>query len=254
MNPFLDWNAYTKVTEAMSAKGFLVPRMYRDFVSNYCPGALSNNLNVYWEEVAREYASSGARRDSWARSFKVHSYRSQYLDELAGSFATLDNPCGVKILHPCLVKFNNQCFLDKLLWASLLGDIRERKIAEIASLSVTSPDWSGNKRDLVAPFARIAKTMGFNEDRGNWQTRYYGSFLVRTRVDVGGNARAVSVLPLEANAMQKDRPESLFNVTLDLIVPGFEQYERFVSPEEAFLGIAAHYACLDAFGQSLRDL
>jgi hypothetical protein len=89
------WRGRSHVQRELEARGYLLPRRYRESVAASCSSEARLDLDKYWDDDAREYVCSAGQVNTATRIFPDFlSYRSQYLDQLASIRKTIFAICG----------------------------------------------------------------------------------------------------------------------------------------------------------------
>ncbi|GGF51485.1 hypothetical protein GCM10011611_67460 [Aliidongia dinghuensis] len=255
------WQGPEKVAEAITARGFLVPRFYRDEMIAYCRACGvddSSDLETYWNEASREVVSCGGQANPRQRRFIGEiPYRSAYLDQLAEAKKSLP-PSDFLEIQPCLLRWLEE---DQSQGAKLGKALLERaesfKDQERARHPTLPSGWTGKKRDVPPIFRHFAEQCGFIEKKlpqrgfiggGKAFCKETASGLVfHCWVDTGGLPDVAPRVPLEFFVSHVEDRFPPLGAGPDTICVGAECYARFRSPENAIYGIYALINIFDAF-------
>jgi len=219
---------------------------------------------MYWEETAKEYISSaGAVFDlGKCRSFKGY-YRSPYLDRLrveAQKFTSKFE--ALPSIHPCIHGYMSEMeFGDRSLYPKIRERIEEKKSAECIEQDISAALWTGLKRELNLILDEFALLGRFDiiktlKNRSEFPTIIYGlttsnGLLFYFHVDNGVRERLLGLLPIQFwIGHNKITEDDFFVADFRYIIPGFEQYAYYSTPENAILGVRALVCAFDALMQS----
>ncbi len=248
-----NWLGRRWVQAQLAERGFLTASMWQRLVHEYCGVDQVDEINRYWDEVAKECVCSAGQVNSKLRKFKGEAtYRSEYLDQLALSVNYAEPPFREPELHRCLFEFDKRTYYDKAIAIDIRERLEKEKVLELNRLNITAVDWSGKKRDLKPFFEQYVVEFGFNKIKERFLKEGAKGLIFECWVDVGGQVSCGGNLPLCFFIYHKTDPGFRFEVSsFNRIVPGFGYYSYFKNLGGAILGIRAHVEMFDVMCQSL---
>jgi hypothetical protein len=246
------WRGRSLVQEQLEARGFIIPSEYQRLVAAQCSEASRLDLQLYWDEAAREYVCSAGQADSATRSFPdVLCYRSGYLDRLAavrGPTTIL----GVAALHPCLNEFATKRRTDPDLDAGMIRKLEADKRVEARQHGILVDEWSGEKSDIAQIFARLMQAKGFRKHKKSFIKEGARGLVFGGFADTGGRPYSI-VVPFHFFISADVRSLEAFEISFERVTPGFWFYYRFDSIETALLGFLAHVEMIDIIANAFGD-
>jgi hypothetical protein len=219
----------------------MIPRRFQELVASECSPDDRRGLDLFWDEVAREYICSGGRTDSARRLFsEIPSYRSKYLDELA-SLRT-DSPLfKVTPLHPCVEGYSEKLYSDRDFGQKVIGKIEDNKRPEIAKHGGPfGSSWTGSKAEIGLIFADLMSRKGFKKLKKSFVKKSSSGLFFGGFADTGGRPRCIAV-PFHF-FIAEDRDMVCLNFHLIVLLPDFG----------TTTGLTALRALLLAFGPTLK--
>jgi hypothetical protein len=248
------WSGRKPLQAALEAHGFLIPQVWQGRVIDHCGAEFSDVISRYWDEIAKECVCSAGLANSRARKCRGETtYRSAYLDDLASSVDYAEPPFHEPELLRCLYDFERRAYFDKAFALGLTALIEEKKADEVRAIDVSPAGWTGGKRDAQAIFNQLAGSHGFGPTGRRFAKETQSGLRFVCWVDLGGRRSDCGVsLPLQLYIFHKTAPEVAFEVSsLGRIVPGFDYYGYFESPETAVLGMRAYLTLFDLLFHSV---
>lgn len=269
MNPFhqalQSWKGPGTILTALKDAGYDAHGVYRNCVLEFCRSrCLATDLEIYWEETAKEYVSSAGSDFDFGKSRNIDGYyKSPYLEKLrleaqnlTSKFSTLPS------VHPCIHEYESEkSFGDRSLYPRIRKKVEERKAEEVNAHKISSARWTGRTQGLQILLGEIAGLRGFEiigarENHSKSSDILYGrripsGLLFYFRVDHGVWQPLTSRLPIEFwIGYEKATRSDFFVADFRYIVDGFEQYGYFGTPEGAVLGAHALVYAFDALARS----
>jgi hypothetical protein len=252
LEPLSRWRGRSFVQRELESRGFLIPTRYQEFISAACSPDARHGLDLYWDEVAREYVCSGGQVNSIARSFPdTRCYRSEYLDKLA-SARKPSSLFDLAPLHPCLnevaIKRRNDLGLDP----EMIGTVDAEKQPEIRQHGIRSERWTGEKQDVGPIFAELMQAKGFKKRKGSFVKASSSGLVFGGVADLGGRPYCITV-PFNFFVVAGLEIVESFGLGFEPITPGFWFYSRFDSRESALLGFRAYVEMIDIMSESFSS-
>lgn len=264
-NALQSWKGPESVLNAVREAGYGAHLVYRNCIMEFCGSKyISGDMDVYWRELARENVSSGG---SWADLGKNRGvsgyYRSPYLDEL--KLTARNCPSRYPIppsVHPCMFSFISEMkYEDRSLYPKIREKVEAKKADECIAHDISGARWDGYFRGLQILLDEVAELKGFEiigsrRDRGGVPSILYGlkkptGLVFYFKADLGGYEPISVKLPLEFSiGYDKVADGDFFVSDFRYIIPGFEQYAYYTTPESAVLGIHALVSAFDALTRS----
>lgn len=243
-----NWRGRSFVQSTLESRGFMIPRRYQELVANECP-SVNHDLDVYWDESAREYVCSAGRANSLARSFPDSAcYRSKYLDTLAAA-RQHSAVFTVTRLHPCFRELGAKRRLSPDFDRLMISHLELEKHSEISHRRIQAEMWTGEKRDVGPLFADLMKAHGFEKWRRSFVKRSASGLVFGGFADTGGRPYCITV-PISLFIAEDMDIIEAFEIGPDQVIPGFWFYYRFDTRESAVLGFNAYVELIDALSDS----
>jgi hypothetical protein len=239
------------VTQAeLEQRGFFIHRAWQERVIDFGGGRDADNVHRYWDEVAREFVARAGNGHPDSRTFVVEArYRSSYLDDLAmrrdySSPLFRDPP-----LERGVPEYCSRTSLDRSFLESESAAYEELKHEEAVGHAVTTKGWTGLKRDIVPIMRDFATLKGFVVRRDRFRKKLQQDIVLELKVDQGWIRECGNELPLQLFIYDAGNPDFVFDASLlDMIVPGFSNYQYCLSPGSHVLGILAFVELADILG------
>jgi len=147
------WKGPESILTTLRQAGYGAHSVYRDCILKFCEsGCFPTDLDMYWEETAKEYISSAGAVFDLGKCRRLKGYyRSPYLDRLqleaqkfTSKFETLPS------VHPCIHGYmSEKAFGDKSLYPKIRKRVEEKKSAECIEKDISAASWTGLKRELT---------------------------------------------------------------------------------------------------------
>jgi hypothetical protein len=257
MSDFLErlsrWRGRSFVQRELESRGFLIPTRYQEFISAACSPDARHGLDLYWDEVAREYVCSGGQVNSIARSFPdTRCYRSEYLDELA-SVRKPSSLFELAPLHLCLNEVAIKRRSDLGFDPQMIRTVDTEKQPEIQRHGLRSEQWTGEKKDVGRIFAELMQAKDFKKRKASFLKASPSGLVFGGVADLGGRPYCITVPFNFFVAADLDIIES-FGLSFEPIAPGFWFYSRFDSRESGLLGFRAYVEMIDIMSESFSSV
>ena len=250
------WPGRQATKSALEAKGYWVPERYKKMVLAHCDDCDEGALEFYWNEVALEYFCSAGRVDSGRRVFSGDtSYRSKHLDDLAALHIRKNGKLDGFPLEDGLRRFRSKIYSSTHIEGIHLGrwisnKISEYKQDEITNFHISAAGWTGTRKDFAISLGKLAEARGFVFFRKKWR-KSFGPFLeFSCNVDSGMRTTWTFQIPVVLEIVHRSAPDFVFHLGLrDALIPGFDYYRSYHSPESAVLGMQAQIDLFDIVGE-----
>jgi hypothetical protein len=242
------WPGRRETKPHLEAKGYWLPERYREIVLANCNNCDEAALEHYWDEVALEYFCSAGRVQTMRRKFGVDpSYRSEYLDGLASSAAHRDAASRGLPLDHSLQVFMAGRSTD--FWQRIAEQMERYKRVEIESFNISAKEWTGTKGDFSKFLRKAAEARGFVFKNWMWRKAFGEVLEFCCFIDEGRRTTWRFQLPLLFEVIHNSAPDlTFYTPQAELLVPGFNYYEMYQSPESAILGIQALVDLFNSIG------
>jgi hypothetical protein len=243
------WRGRPYILRELEYRGFGIHRHYDQVVAAGCPSGMGGDLQLYWNEMAREYICSRGRAKSWARLFpEMECYRSKYLDDLA--LRQSNEPPFRRAMHPCILAFETKRPSGHL--SGVNKNLEILKVREIESHKVYADFWDGTAQSIPVIFHNLMTKKGFKKQgKKNYIKRVDNGLLFGGHVDLGGKPYCISV-PFRFFIAHRvtEVKEDVFELWLHRVEEGINSYRIFASNEAAVLGFRAYVEMFDILSQS----
>jgi hypothetical protein len=259
------WRGPGIIQRLLRDTGYSAHTVYRNCIVDYCKSkCLAIDLDIYWEEIAKEYVSSAGSAFDLGRHRNTEGYyRSPYLDRLQmeaqnliSKFSTLPS------VHPCIHEYMSELeFGDRSLYSRIRKKVEEKKVEECLTHGISGTQWSGYKRGLNLVLDEVAELRGFEiiGSRGihselptiTYGLRARSGLLFYFHADNGAGEPLAARLPIDFwIGYEKVTRDDFFVADFRHVIPGFEQYAYYSTPKSAVLGIRALLGAFDALARS----
>ena len=253
------WTGPGGILTTLQENGYNIHSVYRNCVVQFCKSrCFPTDIEIYWEESAREYISSaGADFDLGKKRRMKGYYRSAYLEQLVSRSNNISSKFdNLPSVHPCIHGYKSEIeFADPSVYSRIRSIISAEKALECVRHSIDSYGWTGYKRELNLLIDDVSNIKGFDildvkKNRMELQTIIYGlkcsnGLIFYFHADNGVYEPLVPRLPIEFRiGYKKIRKDDFFISDFRYIIPGFEQYAYYDTSESAVLGV---YALIHAF-------
>jgi hypothetical protein len=244
------WRGRFAIQSELESRGFMIPRHFQELVASECSPDSRCRLDVFWDEVAREYICNRGHADSARRLFSEDpSYRSKYLDEL-DALRTPSPLFKVTPLHPCLKEYSEKLYTDRDFGKKVIDKIEDNKRPEISKHGGPFGfPWTGSKAEVGLIFADLMTRKGFRKSKKSFVKKSSSGLFFGGFADTGGRSRCTAVPFHFFIAKDQDMVE-MFELSFDRVIPGFWYYYRFDGMESAALGFRAHVEMIDIMSES----
>ena len=243
------WPGRRATKSFLEAKGYMLPDRYKNIVLANCDSCDGAALERYWDEAALEYFCAAGRVRSNQRKFGGEtSYRSEYLDRLASLATNRDAVSRGLPLDHGLQAFMAGRGSD--FWQRITEEMERHKRAEIERFGISVNEDTGTKMDFSKLLHRAAEAKGFVIKNGKWRKTFAEALEFCCFIDSGMSRTWAFQLPLQTEIIHRSAPDLVFLSPLaDILVPGFNYYQLYQSPEGAVLGIEAHIDLFNTIGE-----
>ena len=238
------------MTEMLYSRGFAVHQKYEEIVRSQCNADERDSLDVYWEEMAREFICSAGRANSIQRSFPDRgAYRSAYLDSLATD--EFDNSLGLAPIsfHPCEQKFALRKREDRQFMLNITPALEEFKRQECQQHKIDGSLWDGTKMGARLCFERLLIIRGFSKVNKSFVKKSPSGLFLTVNIDTGGKRYCLQ-LPIYLSISTDKNLTDFFPLSLPKIIEGVWYYSIFKSAETAVLGVGAYVEMIDILSDS----
>jgi len=243
------WRGRSHVQRALETRGYILPKHYQELVAASCSSDARLDLDLYWDEEAREYVCSAGQANTATRTFPdFPSYRSQYLDHLA----TIRKPSSlfhVSPLHPCLSEFKTRERIEPGFGDSFVEALQSEKRAEIRRLGVRADLWSGEKEDVGRVFEGLMEAKGFSRWKRFFRKQSDSGLVFSGFADLGGRPFCIAV-PFHFFIASGSDVLETFEFSPLCVIPGFWFYYGFDAVDAGVLGFQAYVEIIDIMSQS----
>jgi len=261
------WKGRGFVESHLESQGFMVHKTFQRFVVDYCSQLqIPCDVSNYWNACADEWVKSGTEVDSDARRFASPPlFRSDYLDNLFKETIERASTFPRPPIHPCILAFKEKERSSYPLFSESINSlINRRKAVEIKQHLPLKEDIQNIFSDFKAVVEKYASDSGFarakidKSDLG-WEKNGYKKICRNGLVFYFGieNLRRslrIGQLPLRFVVSHVNgTPHEILLDVGQFIVPGFDYYSTFDSPEEAWLGIIALISIFNVMSESFSD-
>lgn len=237
----------------LESRGYMIPSHYQQLVVAQCSVENQKDIDTYWNEVAREYICSAGQIDSATRSFPdVPCYRSRYLDALSSSRES-SSLFKVTPLHPCYRELAVRRRTNPQLDSTIIKDLEAQKRPEIRERGIRSEMWTGQKKDVGPIFANLMKANGFYKCNRSFIRKNSTGLVFGAFTELGGRPYCIAV-PISLFISAESDMTEIFELSPEMIVPGFWFYYRFASTDAAVLGFHAYADFIDIVSDSFEHL
>lgn len=267
MSPLLtflsSWKGRSFVESEIEQRGFFIHRHYQEEIRNYChANGIIDDVNKYWEEVAKEWVMSAGHAFSDRREFSGDTaYRSDYLDQLSIAREPSEAQLRFSSLNPCIRRFQIEDRITKHDMFRRIGlTLHGRKQKEVIYHAIDASSWEGTRIILNKHIGKQLEGLGFSKVRtSDWAEnvlregyqRIADGLVVQCSAASGKYSTLGSSLDMKFRMFLISSPGEIFRDSdLRTVVPGFEYYSWFLSPETAVLGVKALSELFDVFSRS----
>jgi hypothetical protein len=227
----------------------MLPRRYQESIAASCSSEAALDLDLYWDEEAREYICSAGQANTATRTFAdFPSYRSQYLDQLA-SIRKPSSLFQVSPLHPCLSEFKTRERIEPGFGESFVEALQLEKRAEIRRLEIRADVWSGEKEDVGRVFGSLMKAKGFSKGKKFFRKQSNSGLVFSGFADLGGRPFWVAV-PFHFFISNGGDELETFEFSPLRVIPGFWFYYGFDAVDAGVLGFRAYSEIIDIMSES----
>jgi hypothetical protein len=203
-----NWRGRSFVQAELESRGFAVPLRFQQIVARSCVRSSTDGLDLYWDELAREYVCSAGRAKSQQRLIPENTYRSKYLDELA-----ITRPPSphfeIPPLHPCVNELETNMRLNRAIAPDIIRELENAKNPEIVRHGISRAQWSGHINDVASVFSELLGDLGFGTNTEGYIRRtadlIFGGFL-----DLGRGPHCIGVPFTPFISLAKDSTEMFY--------------------------------------------
>jgi hypothetical protein len=242
-----NWRGRSFVQGELESRGFAVPLRYQQIVAQNCILSSAEGLDLYWNELAREYVCSAGRAKSDIRLIPENTYRSKYLDQLADAQPPSQDSA-IGLLHPCVNEFETKMKANNAIAPQIIRELEIAKNPEIVRHGISAAQWSGHINDVASVFTKLLEDRGFEVNAEGYIRRtaglVFGGFL-----DLGRGPHCIGVPFRPFISLAEDSTE-IFRVSPENIVKGYWNYYRFSTIEAGVLGFRAYVEFVDVLSAS----
>ncbi|MEI9985763.1 MAG: hypothetical protein WDN69_22830 [Aliidongia sp.] len=156
------WRGRRYVSDALRCRGFLIPQSYEAVIKEQCATDDRASVDIYWEEIAREFVTSAGVTNSVSRYISERGgYKSGYLDDLYVLEASRGSKNLTNSLHPCDRKFLQRKYEDRLFSLEIADQMEALKMAEIECHNIDASMWNGTKAGSRNCFRELLTKSGY---------------------------------------------------------------------------------------------
>ncbi|CAL77635.1 hypothetical protein BRADO3871 [Bradyrhizobium sp. ORS 278] len=248
------WPGRQHTQLAFETIGFSLHRIWQDRVIEFCGQERAALLNRYWDETALETMQSLGRSAPDRRIFQIEpTCRSSFLDDLFAARDFQDPNYPYPPLVKCLFHRAKRLWIDPEFREAEVAFFDRAHRAETDRFAVQTTGWTGRKRDVI-PFAdEFCKSLDFKALRKCWR-KNTGNLIFEVGVDLGGNPYCITP-PMKFKIFHADERDFVYDLqgglSLERLVPGFDEYARCRDAAGYVLGIRAHIELFNVIAGSL---